>query len=120
MPRLLTLPQATIPVGEFASANLSLPIGTRRITVAYSTPGWPGVSDGQATLRFMIARSGGPFVREWSDTFQHVQLMRGGAPYSPQIAKITLPSAFGGNDQLRVELSTTVPFTSALTVDADQ
>jgi len=121
MARLLTDAQRHLPKGQFTSAALNLPQGTEDLSVTYTMPGWPAVSDGQITVSLLISDDGGQNYRtEWSDTFEHVQLLRGGEVQATANFGIGLENPFGPTSKMKVGILNTVTggVDTALTVDA--
>lgn len=105
--------------GVAQSGNLSLPEGARELLITMTQPNWPLVSDGTITLRLEVSRgSGAPFVQEWSDTFQHKQVLRNGVPVPLQFGA-QLAAPFGPQDRARYSFDSQLSFRSAISIDAN-
>jgi len=122
MTRLITLPESTLPQGQFTTSQLTLPQGTQQILVNYTMPSWPVNSDGQITVTLQISDNGGANYRtEWTDVFQHVRLLRNSVVQTSANFGISLQAPFGATSRLKVGVLNTVVggVLTALTVDAN-
>jgi len=98
---------------------LNLPQGTSRLLVTYTCGSWPVTTDGQIIVTIRISDNGGTGYRdEWSDTFQHVRLLRAGVVQDTAQFGITLQAPFGNNSRLKVRFNSQVAFSTNVTVEA--
>lgn len=105
------------PAGQNATGNLQLPDGAQTFDVILSQPDWPVASDGLILLSLLVSRSNGPFRQEWSDHFQHQQVLKEGVPVDLHFG-CTIQAPLTAADRLRVEFDSPIAFRSALTVNA--
>lgn len=118
MSRTINIPERTYAAGPQQTSRINLQPGEQRLTVTLTTPSWPAVSDGTITLRFLVDRGQGP-VQEWSDTFQHVILMRGGLPQSVINFGAQLDKPFQSGNDFIVQKDSDVSIVTAITVVID-
>lgn len=115
---LVNAAPVSLPVGSLEIGPLTLPQGTQNLGVTYDVAAWPATADGQITVTLKISDDGGTSYRdEWHDTFQHVQLKRGGTAQSTASFGIGL-QPFGANSRLRVAFLSTVAISTIVTVTA--
>lgn len=119
MTRQIDIPSNTYPAGSQQTSRLNLRQGERRLRVALTTAGWPAVSDGTLTLRFLVDRQGVGPVQEWQDTFQHVKLFKAGVEQAAINFEATLGVAFRAGDDFIVQKDADVAITTAITVLID-
>jgi hypothetical protein len=106
------------PAGQNATGNLQVPDGTLTFDIALTQPGWPSVSDGTIKIAALVSRQNGPFTEEWSDTFEHQQVLKGGVPVVDLHFGCTIQAPLATGDRMRVEFTSANAFRSALSVAA--
>lgn len=110
-----------IVVGNSTVGPLNLPQGTEDLLVTYANAAWPAVSDGTLTVTIQISDDNGQNYRdEWTDTFEHVQLSRGGVVQSTAQFGVGLQNPFGATSKLKIKFAngTPGPIATVVTVAA--